>query len=217
MDIREDSAGLIEIPIFPLPGVVLFPGTQLPLHIFEPGYLRMLADALAGSRRIGMVLARPGAGEREICELGVVGHISGVWEAEDGNYDVVLSGMDRFRIVRFTRDEPYRQAQVQLVDEVYESREDDGEFAAELIRVLGRLLDAEDFPESALMQADFPTVVNWMCAVLQIRPEDKQTLLELDHVRQRAEAAYAVARRLLSQKEFVESFAHLKPQDPRLN
>ena len=48
------------IPIFPLPNVVLFPNVFLPLHIFEPRYRAMVADALAGDRIIGMVLLQPG-------------------------------------------------------------------------------------------------------------------------------------------------------------
>lgn len=219
MDPQRDIVSMIEIPIFPLPGVVLFPGTQLPLHIFEPRYLRMLADALSGPKRIGMVLVRPGGGNREgeICDIGVVGKISGVWEAEDGNYDIVLSGLNRFRILRYTGEQPYRRAEVELVEDLYESQEDDLDFAAELIRVLGRLVDDEDFPHSELSSAAFPTIVNWVCAALQIRPEEKQVLLELDRIRERAEVVYSVARHLLSQRELVESFGYLRPEDPRAN
>ena len=49
-----------ELPIFPLPNVVLFPAALLPLHIFEPRYRAMVADALEGDRQIGMVMLRPG-------------------------------------------------------------------------------------------------------------------------------------------------------------
>jgi uncharacterized protein len=92
------------IPIFPLPNVVLFPNVFLPLHIFEARYRQMVGDALAGDRLIGMVLLRPGY-EAEydrapaIYEVGCVGLITHVERLTDGRYNIVLRGLERFRIV----------------------------------------------------------------------------------------------------------------------
>ncbi len=92
------------IPIFPLPGVVLMPGTMLPLHIFEPRYRALVADALAGDRTIGMTMLYPGwesanAGEDpRIYAVGGAGEIVESEELEDGRYNILLEGRFRYRV-----------------------------------------------------------------------------------------------------------------------
>jgi Lon protease-like protein len=91
------------LPIFPLPTVVLFPNVFLPLHIFEPRYRQMIADALAGDRIIGMVLLRPGyedeyEGAPPIYTTGCSGLITHVEHLEDGKYNLVLRGLEKFTI-----------------------------------------------------------------------------------------------------------------------
>src|SRR5918993_795944 len=92
------------IPIFPLPNVVLFPNVFLPLHIFEPRYRQMVSDALAGERMIGMVLLQPGYEpdyERSpaVYDVGCAGLITHVERLSDGRFNIVLRGLERFRIV----------------------------------------------------------------------------------------------------------------------
>lgn len=91
------------LPIFPLPTVVLFPNVFLPLHIFEPRYRQMVSDALAGDRIIGMVLLRPGYeddydGAPPLYTTGCSGLITHVENLEDGNYNLVLRGLEKFTI-----------------------------------------------------------------------------------------------------------------------
>ena len=92
------------LPLFPLPNVVLFPNVFLPLHIFEPRYREMVADALAGDRMIGMVLLRPGwehdyDGRPPVYPIGCSGVITHVERLPDGRYNIVLRGLERFRIL----------------------------------------------------------------------------------------------------------------------
>ena len=92
------------LPLFPLPNVVLFPNVFLPLHIFEPRYREMVADALASDRMIGMVLLRPGwerdyEGRPPVYPIGCSGVITHVERLADGRYNIVLRGLERFRIV----------------------------------------------------------------------------------------------------------------------
>src|SRR4249919_2047953 len=92
------------LPIFPLPNVVLFPGVFLPLHIFEPRYREMVADALAGDRVIGMVLLRPGYehdydGHPSVYSVGCSGVITHCERLTDGRYNLILRGLERFRIL----------------------------------------------------------------------------------------------------------------------
>src|SRR5918998_6461106 len=94
------SALTIRVPIFPLAGAILFPRSQLPLHIFEPRYRDMVRDALDGGGQIGMIqpvsldpVSPP------LYAVGCVGEIVGVEELEDGRYNIVLGGTGRFRLI----------------------------------------------------------------------------------------------------------------------
>ena len=92
------------LPLFPLPNVVLFPNVFLPLHIFEPRYREMVADAITGDRMIGMVLLRPGweqdyDGRPPVYPIGCSGLITHVEQLADGRYNIVLRGFERFRIL----------------------------------------------------------------------------------------------------------------------
>jgi len=104
---------LLRVPIFPLPGALLFPGAQLPLHIFEPRYRAMIRDALAGDKLIAMIQPRPGPdGDQAaaLFEVGCIGRIEACEELEDGRYNIVLEGLSLFRVAREARvDTPYRQ------------------------------------------------------------------------------------------------------------
>src|SRR6478735_6508365 len=103
------------IPIFPLPNVVLFPNVFLPLHIFEPRYRAMLADALAGDRIIGMTLLQPGfeadyEGRPAVYPIGCAGVITHSERLPDGRSNLVLRGIEKFRIVEEDPSREYRLA-----------------------------------------------------------------------------------------------------------
>ncbi len=107
-------------PIFPLPGVVLFPGTYLPLHIFEPRYRQMTEAALAGDQVIGMILLRRAEDamqpRAEIFEVGCAGRIVESERRPDGRFNLLLHGERRFRIEREeSADTLYRSVQASLL------------------------------------------------------------------------------------------------------
>jgi Lon protease-like protein len=88
------------IPLFPLGNVVLFPGVPVPLHIFEPRYRKLVSDALAGPRVVGMVLLRPGwesdyEGRPPVFEAGCAGVIDQCEELPDGHYNIVLDPLEK--------------------------------------------------------------------------------------------------------------------------
>src|SRR5690349_8569421 len=108
------------LPLFPLPNVVLFPNVFLPLHIFEPRYREMIADALATDRLIGMVLLRPGwerdyEGRPPIYPIGCSGVITHAERMPDGRFNIVLRGVERFRVLEEDDARAYRRA---IVDPV---------------------------------------------------------------------------------------------------
>ena len=88
------------IPVFPLTGVLLLPHGKLPLNIFEPRYLNMVQDALAGSRLIGMIQPRDGGlgNHPPLYDVGCAGRITSFTETDDGRFLITLTGINRFRI-----------------------------------------------------------------------------------------------------------------------
>src|SRR5262249_17909149 len=106
------------LPLFPLPNVVLFPNVFLPLHIFESRYRDMVADAIGGDRLIGMVLLKPGwerdyEGRPPVYPIGCSGLITHVERLPDGRYNIVLRGVERFRILREDHAHTYRRAAIE--------------------------------------------------------------------------------------------------------
>jgi Lon protease-like protein len=109
------------LPLFPLPNAVLFPGVYLPLHIFEPRYREMVRDALGDDRIIGMTLLKPGfeaeyEGRPPIYTIGCAGLITHAEPLADGRFNIVLQGLERFRVIDEDHSRPYRVARVEPLD-----------------------------------------------------------------------------------------------------
>ena len=117
------------LPLFPLSSVVLFPGVQTPLHIFEPRYRQMTEHALAGSRRIGMVAVRPEAveamaGNPPVFGVGCEGRITDAKRLPDGRFNILLLGTQRFRILRESppvAERLYRVAEIERLEDPFDS------------------------------------------------------------------------------------------------
>src|SRR6185369_4333532 len=106
------------LPLFPLPNVVLFPNVFLTLHIFEPRYRQMVADAIDSDRMIGMVLLKGGweheyDGSPAVYPIGCSSVITHVERLEDGRYNIVLRGVERFRILEENHERRYRRALIE--------------------------------------------------------------------------------------------------------
>ena len=102
----------LTLPIFPL-GVVLFPGTRLPLHLFEPRYRQMLADVRASDGRFGIIAAIPGVAERDLPagRIGCVAEVTDVEIMPDGRANIIVTGRERFALTAFVEHEaPYHVA-----------------------------------------------------------------------------------------------------------
>lgn len=187
------------VPLFPLPNVVLFPRVSLPLHVFEPRYKKMVADALAGHQTIGMSLLRPGwqhdyQGRPPIYLSGCAGRIEKWDELEHGRYNILLKGVSRFRIVEEHGGEPYRLATVQpLPDEPGDPLELE-ELRRQVLAAIGR---ATDGPPVLVLQPELPhdAFINAVCQSLELDPVERQSLLDCDGVAARG-------RRLLEILEF---------------
>jgi uncharacterized protein len=184
------------LPLFPLPTVVLFPGVFLPLHIFEPRYREMVADALATDRLIGMTLLRDGwqseyEGRPPIFSVGCSGLITHCEKLPEGRYDIVLRGLDRFRIVSEDQSRAYRRARTQPVPERELSREERALLHRQRHRIEALIAPSEQSggidPRAAAALTD-EDLVNALAQYLDLEPIEKQALLEEPSLPERARA-----------------------------
>ena len=195
------------LPIFPLPNVVLFPSVFLPLHIFEPRYREMVADALAADRMIGMVLLRPGwerdyEGRPPVYPIGCSGVITHAERLPDGRSNIVLRGMERFRVVSEDGSRTYRRAIIESIRDAALSVDDRAQirsFRARLESMLSHSIEqarglGEPHGKSAPARADVSLpasmsdedLVNALAQYLDFEPLEKQALLEQPCLRSRA-------------------------------
>ena len=180
---------MTRLSIFPLPGAILFPGLQLPLHIFEPRYRELVGAALASDRKIAMIQPQSGGEGAPLFGIGCLGRIDDVEALEDGRYNIVLEGVARFRLLRELEVKtPYRQVEAELMsepeDEVLSSAER-ASFEREARRFAERQGYSVDW--NSVERLDDVVLIN---GVSQIAPFDaaaKQALLEAADLRTRCE------------------------------
>jgi hypothetical protein len=176
------------LSIFPLTGAVLYPGLQLPLHIFEPRYRALVSDALVRDRRIAMIQPQQSAEGAPLFGLGCVGKIEDVEALEDGRYNIVLEGVARFRMIRELEvGTPYRQIEAELLA--------DGEGVLSAVERAGFEREARRFAEiqgyavdwESVARLDDETLINGVSQIVPFDPAAKQALLEADDLSARCE------------------------------
>ena len=216
------SGDLPLLPLFPLPNVVHFPGTLLPLHIFEPRYRAMVRDLLAlpeSERLVGMILAQP-LEEGETPGFGLVppgtaGRLVAVEPLDDGRYEILLHGEFRFFVEEELGGRPYLRARVQPLEE---GAAPPDILRETLVRDLAEvaLESGESFPLAAdeiaglLAHAGLPEIVNRLAAGLDLPIGSRQAMLALDL----APRAAAVAATMASRRKLLAAlrpFRHLAP------
>src|SRR6478735_6193166 len=179
----------VRLSIFPLGGAILFPGLQLPLHVFEPRYQALVGSALAKDRKIAMIQPQGPSEGAALFEVGCVGRIGEVEALEDGRYNIVLEGEARFRVLRELEvATAFRQVEAELIEEPAEdllSHAERASFERES-RVFADLQGyAIDW--DSVERLDDASLIN---GVSQIAPFDaaaKQALLEAPDLRTRCE------------------------------
>ncbi|HTO87367.1 MAG TPA: LON peptidase substrate-binding domain-containing protein [Thermoanaerobaculia bacterium] len=180
------------IPIFALPGVVLLPGTLLPLHIFEARYRAMVADALQGDKIIGMALMRPGweAGGRdpEIFPVGGAGEIVDTERLEDGRYNILLKGQFRYRILHEAAVDPYRKASVEEIASLpFRDRTSQDRARRRVTRLFEQLREEMDLPPLPEEDLSPERLASEIALRLRYAPAELQAMLEIDSVPARVE------------------------------
>ena len=185
----------LRAPLFPIAGAILFPRAQLPLHIFEPRYREMVRDAVDSDGLIAVVQPQlvevEDDSKQPLYPVGCVGEIVGLEELEDGRFNIVLNGSNRFRIMsEVDLETPYRNADLDIG--AFDDREPEPlgmTQRAEVEREARRLGDALGLAVdwSAVSRLDDEMLVN---AIAQVAPFDvsaKQALLESEGLDERAD------------------------------
>jgi Lon protease-like protein len=188
------SEGEFLLPLFPLPNLVFFPQTRLPLHVFESRYRQLIADVIATDQRFGIVLLRPGFesdyfGAPPLYTCGTVAYVEQSVTLDDGRYNILVHGETRFRIVDEVSREPYRVARViaqpQIEGDVsaaYAQRMWLTELSQQYLRYLP---EQGAVPEIASVGLE--ALTNALIMSLTLDVAEKQRLLETDDLVARAE------------------------------
>ena len=177
------------VSIFPLSGALLLPGMELPLHIFEPRYRALIHDAMARDRRIGMIQPRAEGEKPALFDMGCLGHINHIEALEDGRFNIILKGLARFRVIR---ELDVSTAFRQIEADVEQAPEDEVLAAVERASVeleARRFADALGYVVAwtAVSRLDDMSLINGIAQVVPFDPAAKQTLLEADNLRERAD------------------------------
>ena len=200
---RPAAGGLpATIPIFPLPSATLFPNASHAFRIFEPRYRAMVADALKGDRIIGMVMLQPGyeadyEGRPPIVSIGCAGLITDYEELPDGQFNIVLGGLIKFRVTGEDDSRTYRLARVEAVPEILDEK-DTIALGTERRRLESLVLALSDRLGIGQSPAGVPDeqVVDELSQYLPIDPLSRQQLLEQDGPLSRALALIEMLERL---------------------
>jgi uncharacterized protein len=199
---RSPSDLPASLPVFPLPAVLLLPRGEMPLNIFEPRYLQMFDDALAGDRMIGMIQPEfdqpEDAPHPPLVDIGCAGRITGFQETGDGRYLVTLTGVTRFRLAEeFDATTPYRRCRPlyeEFAEDLMPGAGEDSVDRAALMRTLKAYLSANQLEAdwSGIRGASNEALVNALSMMSPYGAREKQALLEAPTLKARAEILVAI-------------------------
>jgi Lon protease-like protein len=203
------------IPVFPLRGVILLPRAALPLNVFEPRYLAMIEDVMAGARILGIIQPERSGGDEEspvgktvsLRRIGCAGRVTAYQELDDARLFITLTGIARFEV----RDESATAKPYRICNVAYDRfTEDFGSGLGEelvdrsrLLRVLKSYLEAHRLRTDwkAILNAPSELLVNSLSILCPYGPEEKQALLEAADLKTRAEVLMALAEMELASSE----------------
>ena len=192
------------IPLFPLSGALLLPFSHRPLNVFEPRYVEMIDNALAGNRMIGLIQPEDTSeesprGRAPLLKIGTVGRLTHWEENGEGRYFIILEGLARFEIVsELTVLTPYRQATIDATTFSSDFNHDFGEDEVDRDRFIKMMKDYAEFANFELnwdeiKKTGTADLVNFGCMVSPYGAREKQMMLEARSLRDRAETLIALA------------------------
>jgi ATP-dependent Lon protease len=170
------------LPLFPLPNVVLFPGSPLPLHIFEPRYKQMINTIMDGDKMFGVLLFDPSTSEA--ASVGSSAEVIDCEKLEDGRMNIFTEGRRRFRVIKTIEDKPYLQGEIEWLEDEPSVKDlspvtnEILEYIRDILRLSSKLKEMDvgvpdDLPKDPL------DLSYWVAGTMYGVPEDQQALLEL--------------------------------------
>ena len=184
-----EAATRTRLSIFPLPGAILYPGLQLPLHIFEPRYRALVTDSLARDRRIAMIQPQGSQDGAPLFSVGCVGHIGQVEALDDGRFNLVLKGVARFRLLReIDAATAFRQIEAELIVEPKDEPLSAIERAG-FEREARRFANAQNYRVDweSVARLDDVSLINGVSQIALFDAAAKQALLEAEGIAARCE------------------------------
>lgn len=191
--------------MFPLRGVILLPRSTLPLNIFEPRYLTLINDVIAGDRILGVVQPEgdgdesPTGRDVGLRRIGGAGRVTAYQETDDNRVLISLSGIARFEITdEISSDMPYRVCSVsydRFGDDFVHGKGEEEVDRERLVSVLKTYLEVNKLSADwdGINRSSNELLVNTLSMISPYGPEEKQALLEADPLRRRAEVLVALA------------------------
>jgi ATP-dependent Lon protease len=184
------SIAVRELPLFPLPELVLFPGRPLPLHIFEPRYRIMMNTILETDRRFGVLMFDQMQGKP--AAIGCCAEIVQFQRLPDDRMKIRTIGQQRFRVLEYVREKPYRIGLVEWIEDLPTERnlqalaDDVGQLLRDVVRLSAKLTGQEiELPDSI---PDLPLDLSyWVASNLYGVAEEQQALLEMQDTAARLE------------------------------
>ncbi|MFS8881326.1 LON peptidase substrate-binding domain-containing protein [Synechococcus sp. H55.11] len=214
----SSSVDVRELPLFPLPEVVLFPGHPLPLHIFEYRYRMMINTILETDRRFGVLMFNPQTGSP--VRIGCCAEVLQVQRLPDDRMDILTLGQQRFRVLDYVREKPFRVGLVEWIeDEPTTSSEELQSWARQVttllqdvVRLSGKLMERDtELPEQ------LPTtpveLSYWVASHFQGAPQEQQALLEMvnteSRLRREAEILESTRKHLAARTALKDLFTEI--------
>lgn len=188
--VSYSSIAVRELPLFPLPELVLFPGRPLPLHIFEFRYRIMMNTILESDRRFGVLMFDPVEGKP--ATVGCCAEIVQFQRLPDDRMKIRTIGQQRFRVLEYVREKPYRVGLVEWIEDAPTDRDlqsladDVGQLLRDVVRLSAKLTGQEiELPDSI---PDLPLDLSyWVASNLYGVAEEQQALLEMQDTAARLE------------------------------
>ena len=191
---------ILDLPILPLRGTVVFPLTVVPLAAAQPRSLRLIDEVMSGNRTVALVMQKDaeleGAGPDDVHDVGTIATIHQMMRVPDGTVRLAVQGNERMRIVEFLQEEPYLIARVERVPEAVEESVEVDALTRNTLELFQRLVSlVAHMPDelvTAALNVDDPRHLVYLVATnLRMDPEERQHILELDSVRDKLAALNA--------------------------
>jgi ATP-dependent Lon protease len=192
-----EASDILELPILPLRGTVVFPLTVVPLAAAQARSLRLIDEVMSGDRTVGLVMQKDaeleGAGPDDVYLVGTISTIHQMMRVPDGTVRLAVQGNERMRVLEYIQEEPYLIARVQRTPEHVEETVEVEALTRNTLELFQRLVSlVTHMPDelvTAALNVDDPRHLVYLVATnIRIEPEERQRLLELDSIRDKLAA-----------------------------